>query len=127
MEQKKVLLIDDEADFIEPMAFWLQSKGYLVSSTTESKNGIQLVEQENPDIVFLDLNMPAMTGIEVLQRIRKINKDLPIIIISAYADQDKIKQAERYGVSGVFYKGMDYEQSLSLLEAVLRRHKKLKE
>jgi two-component system response regulator (stage 0 sporulation protein F) len=127
MEQKKVLLIDDEADFIEPMAFWLQSKGYLVSSTTDSKNGIRLIEQENPDILFLDLNMPVMTGIEVLQRIRKINKDLPVIIISAYADQDKIKQAEKYGVSGVFYKGMDYEQSLSLLEAVLRRHKKLKE
>ena len=126
MEKIRILLIDDEPDFTQPLAFWLESKGYAVSATTDSPSGIKIIKEEKPDIVFLDLNMPVLNGIEVLQRIRKFNKDIPVIIISAYADQDKIKIAERYGLSGVFYKGADYDQGLALLQAVLWTHKKLK-
>ncbi len=126
MENIKILLIDDEPDFTQPLAFWLESKGYTVSATADAMAGIKIIKDENPDIVFLDLNMPVLNGIEVLQKIRKFNKDIPVIIISAYADQDKIKIAERHGLSGVFYKGADYDQGLSLLQTVLRTHKKLK-
>ncbi len=126
MEKIKVLLIDDEPDFIQPMGFWLQSKGYDVSSTIDSENGIKMVKKDKPDIVFLDFNMPTMDGIEVLKRIRKFDKDVPVVIISAYADQEKIKTAEPYGISGVFYKGTDYDKGLGLLETILRTHKRLK-
>ena len=126
MDKIKVLLIDDEPDFTQPMAFWLESKGYAVISTSDSANGIKMVQEEKPDVVFLDLNMPVLNGIEVLHRIRKFDKTVPVIIISAYADQDKIKDAQRHGFSGVFYKGADYEQGLALLEAVLRTHKNIK-
>ncbi|UCC95773.1 MAG: response regulator, partial [Candidatus Omnitrophota bacterium] len=88
---------------------------------------LDMLQEEKPDIVFLDLNMPVMDGIQTLKKIRENNKTIPVIIISAYADQRKLAEVEPYGFSGVFYKGEEFEKSLALLEAVLRTHKKLQE
>jgi two-component system response regulator (stage 0 sporulation protein F) len=123
----KVLVVDDEADFRELMTIWLKSKGYSVISASNGQIAVQLVKEESPDIVFLDLNMPIMNGIEALKRIREFNKDIPVVIISAYVDERGAKEASAYGISGVFYKGTDFEEGLSLLESALRTHKKLKE
>jgi CheY-like chemotaxis protein len=128
MEEKEIkcLLVDDEADFRELMNFWLKSKGYTVIVAQEGETAVKLAEQENPDIIFLDLNMPVMDGVEALRRIREFNKEVPVIIISAYVDDKKAKETMQYGISGVFYKGKDFQEGLSLLEAALRTHKQLK-
>jgi len=125
-KQTKVLLIDDETDFTQSMSFWLKSKGYTVFSANSGQGGIDTIKKENPDIVFMDLNMPVMDGAETLKRIREFNKDLPVVMISAYVDDKRIIQARTYGFSGVFYKGKDFEEGLVLLEAALRTHKNLK-
>jgi len=122
----KVLLVDDENDFTQPMAFWFGSKGYYVIVASDGESGVKLIKEKSPDVVFLDLNMPGMDGIQTLKKIREFNKEIPVIIVSAYTDQLKIDQVSSYGVSGVFYKGEDFNQGLSLLESTLRRHKKLK-
>lgn len=124
-KQIKILLVDDEADFREPMSFWFKSKGYSVITAGNGEEGIKKINEESPDIVFLDINMPVMDGIETLKRVREFNKDLPVIFISAYLDIKKIEEVKRYGISGVFYKGKDFEEGLALLEAALRTHKKL--
>jgi CheY-like chemotaxis protein len=128
MEEKaiKCLLVDDEEDFRELMNFWLKSKGYTVVSACEGKTAVELTKSENPDVIFMDLNMPIMNGTEAVKNIREFNKDVPIIIISAYVDDRKAKEAMQYGISGIFYKGKDFQEGLSLLEAALRTHKQLK-
>ena len=125
-KQIKILMVDDEEDFTQPMAFWFKTKGYSVITADNGKNGLQMVKQEKPDIIFLDLNMPIMDGCETLKQIRQTDPHIPIVIISAYADPQKIKEMQPYGISGVFYKGEDFEKGLSLLESILRTHKKLK-
>ncbi|MCM8832029.1 MAG: response regulator [Candidatus Omnitrophica bacterium] len=122
----KVLICDDEADFRELLHFWLESKGYTPILTSNGEEAIRIIQSENPDIVFMDLHMPILDGVETIKRIRSFNKDIPIIMISAYVDDPKIILASKYGVSGVFYKGADFKDGLSLLETVLRTHKKLK-
>jgi CheY-like chemotaxis protein len=128
MDDKKnqVLVVDDEADFRQLMTFWLESKGYSVIVAADGKSAIQLVKTKKPDIVFLDLRMPVMDGIETIKRIRRINKKVPVIIISAYVDDPMSKDAADYGISGVFYKGKDFNEGLSMLESALRTHKQLK-
>ena len=121
----KVLVTDDEADFRKLMQFWLESKGYTVLTAPDGESAIQLVKESSPDIIFMDLRMPQMDGPHAIGRIRQFNKDVPIIIITAYLEDLKIKEASSYGISGVFYKGKDFEQGLCLLESVPRRHKKL--
>ena len=122
----KVLVVDDEADFREVMMFWLESKGYSVIKASDGEGAIRLVKEEEPDIIFLDLNMPVMDGVEALKKIREFNTAIPVIFISAYVDDKRVNEAIDYGVSGVFYKGKDFQEGLALLESVLRTHKKLK-
>ena len=127
MENKiKVLLVDDEADFTQPLSFWLKSKGYDVIVASGGQEGINLVRQDCPNIMFLDLNMPGIDGVETLRRIREFNPEIPVIIISAYLDDKRITQTHKLGISGVFYKEKDFSEGLSLLETALRMHKNLK-
>ncbi|MBU1062431.1 MAG: response regulator [Candidatus Omnitrophica bacterium] len=122
----KVLLVDDQEDFRQLMRFWLKSKGYSVIVAPDGESAIRMVKEESPDILFLDLNMPAMDGVETLKKIREFNEELPTIIISAYVDDPAAKKILSYGVSGIFYKSKNFEEALSLLESALRTHKKLK-
>jgi len=128
MENKNihVLVVDDEPDFRQLMTYWLESKGYSVLVAANGEGAIQQVKEKKPDVVFMDLRMPVMDGIEAIRKIREFDKDIPIIIISAYVDDPKAKEAINYGTSGVFYKGKDFEEGLSLLEVALRTHKRLK-
>jgi len=128
MEDKgiNVMIVDDEPDFRELMTFWLQSKGYSVIPAEGGEVAVQLARDKKPDIIFMDLRMPRVDGVEAIKRIRGFNRDVPIIIISAHLDNEKAKQASDYGISGIFYKGEDFKQGLSLLEAALRTHKGLK-
>ncbi len=125
-KEVRVLLVDDEPDYIQPMGFWLKSKGYRVTTASNGEEAIAVVKQDPPDIVFLDLNMPVMDGFEALKNIRQFNKDIPIVLVSAYVDDQRAKEARSFGVSGIFYKGADFNEGLALLETVLRTHKNLK-
>jgi len=125
-EDIKILVVDDEFDFRQLMVVWLQSKGYSVIPQPDGKSALKYVKETPPDIVFLDLNMPGMDGVETLKRLRDFNKDIPVIIISAYLDRLRLTEVKPYNVSGVFYKGEDFEKGLVLLETTLRTHKKLK-
>lgn len=125
-KQIKVLLVDDELDFRKLMTFWLESKGYSVIGAANGEDAVKAARDAAPDIIFMDLNMPVMDGAQALRKIREFNKDIPVIIISAYVDDKRAKSAVESGISGVFYKGKDFQEGLSLLESALRTHKQLK-
>ncbi|MDP3041244.1 MAG: response regulator [Candidatus Omnitrophota bacterium] len=122
----RVLVVDDEADFRNLLVYWLKSKGYQVITASDGKSAIELLKQKGADIVFMDLRMPIMDGVDALKNIRTFDAITPIIVISSYIADPKIQEAQSYGMSGVFYKGADFEESLPLLETVLRTHKNLK-
>jgi len=127
MEQKiEVMVVDDEFDFRKLMRIWLESKGYAVIEAPDGEAAIRMVKERVPGIMFLDLNMPGLNGMDTLARIRKIDKHLPVIIISAYLEQMGAAETKQYNISGVFYKGEDFEKGLALLESALRAHKKLR-
>ena len=67
-----------------------------------------------------------MDGVEAFKNIRKFNKDIPVIIISAHIDTPRAKEVMSLGVSGVFSKGDSFEKGFSLLEVALKGHSKLK-
>lgn len=128
MDKKiKVLVVDDESDVMQPTVFWLKLKGYAVETASSGPDAIEMVKKDVPDIMFLDLKMPGMDGFETLKKIREFNKDLPIIIISAYLEgQERMREINSMEISGVFFKDKDFKEATGLLEAALRTHKKLK-
>ena len=125
-KSKTVLVVDDEDDFRHLMNFWLKSEGYDVLVENSGKGAIAAVKEKNPDIALIDIRMPHMDGVETIKEIRAFDQEIPIIIISAYVSDPIITEAMKYGISGIFYKGTDFKDGLSLLQAALRTHKKLK-
>jgi len=125
-ENIRILLVDDEADFVKAMLFWLQSKGYSVITASDGKTAIELTKKSEPNLILLDLAMPGIDGIETLKRIRKFNQNVPVIILSAHVDELRAKILAPYNVSAVFYKGDELSSMLVLLETALRIHKDLK-
>jgi len=126
MEEKiHVLLVDDEPDFVESMSLWLEAKGYSVSVAPNGKEAIQIVKERSPHIVFLDIKMPGMDGIETLRQIRQINQKLPVIMITAYADEEKLVKSQELNISGFFAKDGDVKVLQDTIELTLRTYKKI--
>ncbi len=125
MEKKfNILLTDDEQDFLDPIAFWLEAKGYNVRTALNGQDAIKLIEEETPDIMFLDINMPVLNGIETLGKIREKNKTLPVIMITAELEQ--LPALQEMGISGFFPKGGTFQELEALLDPVIRIHEKMK-
>lgn len=123
----RILIIDDEIDFIEPIAYWFTTKGYEVSKVNSGKIGIDVVKKGEHDAIFLDVNMPEMDGIETLRRIRAINKTIPVILVTAAVDdENRFSGAKALGIAGFFPKGGSLIQLGDLLEISLRRLRKPK-
>ncbi len=128
MAQNKItiLVVEDEVDFRTIMTFWLESKGYSVITASDGRAGVEMVKEKNPDVVFLDLNMFGMDGVEAFKNIRKFNQEIPVIIISAHIGTPRAKEVMSLGVSGIFSKEEDFEKGFALLEIALKGNKKLK-
>ena len=82
MNEMRILWVDDEIDLLKPHIIFLQQKNYHVTSCTNGTDAIDLVEEENFDIVFLDENMPGITGLETLAEIKQKRPNLPIVMIT---------------------------------------------
>ena len=124
MPDIKVLLIDDETDYSETMGFYLRAKGYDVKTTSSGRDGIEEIKRERPDIVFLDFLMPEMDGVETLSGIRVIDKELPVIMVTAYASDEKVQTAKGYGISGIFPKAEDFTVAARLVGEALKDMKR---
>ncbi len=124
---KKVLVVDDEEDFLFTMEYWLKSKGYEVKTANDGFQAIDIAKEFDPNIIILDINMPGIDGVETLRRIREFNKEVPVLIITAFVGEERVAEASSYQISGLFYKDKDFKEGLLLLESVLRTHRKLKE
>ncbi len=120
----RIFLIDDEQDFANSMAFWLQTRGYTVTVEDDCENALKMIKQDAPDLIFLDVVMPGVNGLAMLKRIREFNETIPIIMMSSFIKESKSEDGSNfYNVSGVFNKGHDLSKALTLIKAVLDNKK----
>jgi CheY-like chemotaxis protein len=84
MVRGKILLVDDEKDFLDSWKKLLESADYDVKIASSGKEAIELVKQERPDIVITDLVMPGMDGVEVCKAVKKLYPDVIVVYISGY-------------------------------------------
>jgi PAS domain S-box-containing protein len=95
----KLLLIDDEPDILRVLSISLKADGYDVVSAQNGPEGIAAFEKEKPDIVITDIKMPGMDGIEVLKKIKGLNADTEVIIITGHGDIENAIEALKHGAS----------------------------
>jgi len=105
----QILVIDDEKDVGLFFKKALTYEGYTVYTALDGVEGLQIVKEKKPDIVLLDLKMPKMDGIEVLQKIKKIDKNLIVIVITAYGTMETARMAMKFGAFDYITKPIDLE------------------
>src|SRR5919201_7076795 len=84
MPKSRVLVIDDEAGIRDSLRMTLEYQGYEFIGAATGQEGLALAEREAPEVVFLDIKMPGMDGMEVLERLRTMNENLPVIVITGH-------------------------------------------
>lgn len=118
----KILLIEDSPEIVKgvTLTFKLRWPDATVMSSDEGEKGISLVEEESPDIIILDINLPDMTGFDVLEAIRTFS-DVPVVVLTVRDDQmDELKGLE-LGADDYIVKPFSPANLLTRVGAVLRR------
>ena len=95
----KLLVIDDELPFLEVLEMSLTSEGYDVMTAENGEEGLRIFEQRNPKLVLTDIKMPGIDGIEVLRRIKSIDSQAEVIVITGHGDLDSAIAALQHGAS----------------------------
>jgi len=93
----RILVIDDESAIRDSMKMILEYEGYEFVGAATGQDGLGIIEREPPDLVFLDIKMPGMDGLEVLERIKAVNDALPVIIVSGHGTTTTAVEAIKKG------------------------------
>ena len=116
----KVLVIDDEQGIRSLLDMLLSRKGYGVVLADGGRKGLELFRRERPDVIVLDLNMPEMDGVAVLQQIRSLNPDQPVIILTGAGTPEKEQRVHALGVSEFVEKEFSLHRLGDALKRVLK-------
>jgi len=118
MAKKKILLVDDEADFSEIIGARIEEWGYTLTKALDGAGALEALKSDKPDIIILDYMMPNMDGIATLKEIRKIDKDIPVIMFTAYPEKP-IKSIAGLGISAFIPKLSTYSDVQASLKTAI--------
>jgi DNA-binding response OmpR family regulator len=120
MEVKiRVLIVDDEPGIVRVLGIKLRLHGYEVIGTTRGVDAVQLARERRPDVMLLDILMPEMNGMEVLQKVREFSQ-VPVIVFSARPDVTQI--AVEMGADDYISKPFDPDLMLAKVRGVVARN-----
>ena len=111
----RVLVVDDDPATVELLREFLSAKGYEVITAGDGAEGLRRVKEERPHLILLDVQMPKMDGLEVLRRLREIDKEVSVIMVTAANEEAIGRQAMALGAFDYIVKPLDLsylEQSL---------------
>ena len=121
-KNKKILVIEDEATLQKALNEVLSNEGYKVVSSLDGLRGLELAQEESPDLILLDIILPKMDGFEVLKRIKKDDKisQIPVIILTNLSDISDIQKALDLGATTYLVKAdFHIEDVLKKIEKIL--------
>jgi two-component system nitrogen regulation response regulator NtrX len=115
----RILVIDDEAAIRDSLRMTLEYEGYECLGAATGQEGLAMVERESPDLVLLDVKMPGMDGLEVLDRLRAVNETLPVIVVSGHGTISTAVEATKKGAFDFIEKPFASERVLVSLRNAL--------
>ncbi len=122
--QAKILVVEDDNFLRDGLCEMLKKEGYLVCTGENCAKGEELFYSENPDLILLDVMLPDGDGFSLCKKIREVNKDIPIIFLTACDDEYQIVRGLDSGADDYVTKPFKMLELLSRIRAVLRRSKK---
>lgn len=109
---ERILIVDDEAAALKILREFFEGEDYLVSTAGNGEEALEIMAEERPDILLLDLRMPRMGGREVIKKARDFNRDLFILVLTAIQDEKAIDEAKALGADGVVSKPINLVEVL---------------
>ncbi len=114
-----ILIIDDEPYLPHQFARFLKKHGYDVYTAVDGEAGLLELEHTTIDLVLLDLRLPKQDGLEVLSQIRKLDQDIPVVILTAYGNVETAVAAMKLGAADYLLKGFDLAELLLVVQRAL--------
>jgi len=118
---EKILIVDDEPDLLELVRDTLEMAGYTVITASDGEEGLKSITEDSPDLVILDIKMPKIDGMEVLERVRKnpLLNELPIIMLTSLKGEGIIREAKEVGANDYIVKPFSQIDLLNRVKRVI--------
>jgi len=113
-----VLIVDDDRLIMKMLTINLTAKGYRVLSAYNGEEGLEVISEHEPDVIILDIMMPVMNGLEMLEELRKIS-EIPVIIVSGNGEPENVEKARKLGIECFMYKPFDMKDLVNTLDITL--------
>jgi DNA-binding NtrC family response regulator len=123
----RILVVDDEEIVRESLGGWLEKDGYQVASAPDGRTAVERFKSERWNVVLVDLKMPGMDGLQVLEEARKLQPDAAVILMTAYATVDTAVTAMKMGAFDYLVKPFDPEELSILMQKVVAQQSLLRE
>jgi DNA-binding NtrC family response regulator len=120
----KILVVDDDQRIVKTTCDILKIKGHEPIGAYSGEEGVEKVRSDPPDCVLMDIKMPGINGVEALKRMKEIVPSLPIVLVSAYATDDLMEEAQRAGAYAILSKPLNFPMILSFL-SLLRKEESI--
>ncbi|MEA2452906.1 MAG: hypothetical protein QOG04_1616 [Actinomycetota bacterium] len=117
-EEKRILIADDDPVILRLIQVNLELEGYQVLLANNGQEAVDLATAENPDLVILDIMMPRLDGYQACEQLKAsdVTKEIPVIFLSAKAQQGDIEKGQSYGVAAYLTKPFDPTELLEVVE-----------
>jgi two-component system KDP operon response regulator KdpE len=116
----RILVVDDDPALLRTLTINLRARGYDVETAGDGRSALQVVPEQRPDLVLLDLGLPDLDGVEVLRRLRTL-ADLPVLVLSARHTSDDKVEALDLGADDYITKPFGMDELLARIRSALRR------
>ena len=117
----KILLVDDEVNLIDPVAYNLKQKGFDTVTAYDGKSALEAFRKEQPDLVLLDWTLPDLQGVEILKQIREEQDFTPVVMLTGRTAKEDIVEGLTAGADDYVTKPFTWEELLARINSVLRR------
>ncbi len=121
MKEFKVLMVDDEEDFVKTLAERMQMRDLDSDVAFSGEAALQIVEDQIPDVMVLDLKMPGIDGMEVLRRVRKAYPQVQVVILTGHGSEKDEAEARRLGAFAYLQKPVDIEKLIITLKNAYKK------
>ena len=118
LKKTLILVVDDQFGDRETLKGILEDKGYRVATARDGAEAIKMIKERHYDIIFLDIRLPDMDGVQVYEQVKHIDPEAAVIMMTGYSAEDLVKRAINQGVYTCIYKPFDMEKVLQLVENI---------